>query len=190
MVGHLLLGLVLGAASSVPPGPCNLAVVDALARSRRRAVATGLGAALGDAIYAALGVIGLGRIITAERWIPPTLQLLGGVAIVAAGVSRLRPGRAAASPGRGGFARGLALDLGNPATFVTWVLLVGAFLSGASAGGAALAVAGIGLGSFGWYLALAHTRLSPHRLIAPLGALAVCGGGLTIVRAVAALVTA
>ena len=50
MLAYLMLGLVLGAGSSVLPGPCGLAVMNAASRrSLTRALATGGGAGFGDA---------------------------------------------------------------------------------------------------------------------------------------------
>ena len=55
------VGVALGVASSLAPGPCGLAVLTATRRrQRRRAVGIGVGAALGDAACASLASAGIG----------------------------------------------------------------------------------------------------------------------------------
>lgn len=160
-IAYLVLGIALGAGSSVVPGPCGLAVIDAATRrTLGRAIATGGGAAIGDATCAALGVLGLGPVLARHPEIAPALRAAGGVGLVVFGLaSVLRARTPAPEPRPGDAARGvltgLATMCANPASVLTWLLLVGSTLASASAVEAWSAAAGIGLGSFGWYTAIA-----------------------------------
>src|SRR5687768_2968988 len=56
----LVIGILAGALTGVPIGPVNVAVIDAAYRHTfRRAIAVGLGGAIADGLYAALGVMGV-----------------------------------------------------------------------------------------------------------------------------------
>jgi threonine/homoserine/homoserine lactone efflux protein len=163
MIGPLLLGLALGVGSSVLPGPCGLAVLAAAQmHGKARAVATAIGTALGDAIYASLGVAGAGRVFAAHPRLVPLVQLISGVLIIAYAVYMLRRPRVATCDVkvviRGGAWRGLLLGLGlalaNPAVLVTWVLLVGSALGSARAAGQVAAVVGIAMGTTIWFSAV------------------------------------
>ncbi len=73
VVGLFLLGVL-------SPGPNFVVVVQAsLSRGRLAGVATGLGVALGDAIYAAIGLFGLAAAITQSGWIFSLLKTAGGL---------------------------------------------------------------------------------------------------------------
>ncbi len=194
------LGLGLGAISSMLPGPCYLAVLTAAARrGRTRALATGLGAALGDASYAALGATGVGLALTRPPAGAQALQLVGALGLIAYGWTHARAhatatpvpvvaDRAPPAPTRvvaGGFATGLATVLVNPGALLTWIVLVGATLSGAPAIERAAGVIGIGLGSFGSYVIVAHwgaADLRAARLTRVVGRLLVALGALALAR--------
>ncbi len=198
MLLELIVGCALGAASSVPPGPCNVAVLTAAVRhSRRRAIATGAGSALGDVIYATAGVVGLGPLVTRSAAVVLVLQLVGGALLIACGLRNLRArpadlgavhGTCGARPGhrRRGFATGLGLVIANPASLIAWVVIVGAVF-GARAGGA-WAVVGIGLGSLAGYTLLAHLAWGGQRARgARMGRVVAVASGLLIVSGVVAL---
>jgi threonine/homoserine/homoserine lactone efflux protein len=168
MISHLLLGVLLGAASTILPGPCSLAVINASYRhGLRRAVATGFGAAFGDATYAALGIVGLGRVLVCHPNVPCMLQLVSGLALIVYGVSSLlsRPKLLASRAPAGasqddrvlkGLGVGLGLLLANPGALVTWVVIVGSTLGTASPIDQWCTVIGIGTGSFAWFTGVAH----------------------------------
>jgi len=163
---YLIIGLAVGAASCMLPGPCGLAVVGAAYRCRlRRAVGIAVGAGLGDAAYAALGVAGLGPLLNRNPALLPLSQAVSGVALGTYGLLTVR-GRAAPAasaalpePSRGHLRRGLGVGLAlvatNPASAFTWVLVAGSLLAGVTPAAAWAATAGIGLGSVGGYLAIA-----------------------------------
>ncbi len=196
MLGALALGVALGVASSVVPGPCGLAVL-AAARDHglARAVATAFGAALGDALYATLGIVGIGSVLARHPAIPSVLLAISGAFLIGFGVMSLR-GRSTAGAARasslGGVGVGLGCLLGNPGALVTWTVIVGAQLAGASPLEQASAIAGIATGTFAWFTGLA--RLSARgdhgalgnlpRLTAVASALLIAFGVVSLTRAV------
>ena len=161
-----LLGVVLGAATGIPLGVVNVALVEAAVRvGRRRALGIGLGGAAADAIHAALAFAGVAPLVArsaeALRW----LTLVSAAAIVAYAIRVWRAGPAAPSlddgpppPGtlRKGFALGLGLTLPNPAPLLAWIAVAGAVLPRASVATGLAGAAGVGLGSAAWFMALAH----------------------------------
>jgi amino acid exporter len=200
MLAYLLIGLALGAGSSVIPGPCGLAVISAARyHGGRRAVATAFGAALGDAVYASLGVGGVGQVLAECSAALPILDAISGVMLIAYGVHTLRrrpPAVATSEPSRSGRAWiglpvGLCLSLSNPAVLVTWVVLLGSALHGASVGSQVAAIAGITAGTAAWFSSVAvithRGARSSGRAIARITRV-VCGlmiayGGVLLARA-------
>jgi threonine/homoserine/homoserine lactone efflux protein len=159
VLGLFLFGLALGIGSSVVPGPCGLAVLAAAqTHGRARAVATAIGAALGDAVYVTLGVAGAGRVFAAHPSIVPIIQAISGVMVIAYAaymITRARVETGTAKPVRGGAWRGtfvgLGLSLANPAVLVTWVILVGGVLGPEPTAGQVAAIFGISLGTAMWF---------------------------------------
>lgn len=179
MLAYLVLGLVLGAGSSVLPGPCGLAVMNAASRgSLRRALGAGGGAAFGDATYASLGIVGVGPLLARYPSVPPGLQAVSGIALIAYGLRHLFSRRTERQPARearadrgeltGGILLGVATLLSNPGSLITWVVIVGSVLTGASPVDSAATAIGIGLGSFAWYSMMATLT---HRGLGSRGAL-------------------
>lgn len=165
MLASFALGVLLGAGSSVVPGPCGLAVMDAARhRGRRRAVATAAGAALGDGLYATLGVVGGGRLLARHPAIPSVLLAISGALLIGLGTMHLRRNLCATPPAPaaardaviGGVGVGLATLLANPGALITWVVIVGAELHGASPEAQWSAVVGVAAGSFAWFTGVAH----------------------------------
>jgi len=90
-VGDFFRGLFVGAAIAVPVGPVNLLTVRrTLTYGRTSGVATGLGAALADAAFAAIAAFGLTFLseflISQQVW----LRLAGGVFLIVMGLRALR----------------------------------------------------------------------------------------------------
>ena len=108
VIAHVWLvvkGAGIGFAVAAPVGPIGmLCIRTTLERGRVAGFASGLGAALADAIFGAIGVLGitaLSDVINAERF---WLELFGGLFVV--GFGGQRPAEAAAgqahpAPGRG-----------------------------------------------------------------------------------------
>ena len=70
----------------MPIGPVNVAVIDAAYRhTLRRAIAVGLGGAIADALYAALGVLGVTPVLSTYPSIPPILYAVSGVVLLVYG---------------------------------------------------------------------------------------------------------
>ena len=120
VIGLFLLGLV-------SPGPNFLVVVDAtLSYGRRAGVLTGLGAAIGDAIYASAGLFGMTVLIERGGYILFLIKTCGGFYLAWLGLKMLiKRGRSSKIGATNGnetilsrrlVLRGLASDLSNPKT--------------------------------------------------------------------------
>jgi len=112
----------------ISPGPNFLVVAEtALNFGRAAGAVTGLGAALGDAVYASVGLFGVTRLITV-RPVMIAIEFLGGFYLIWLGVRMLSLRRASAQHNsslsvkgvsvRAQFWCGLATDLANPKTAV------------------------------------------------------------------------
>ena len=178
----LLIGMAVGAVTGVPIGPVNVAVIDAAYRHTfRRAIAVGLGGAVADGLYSALGVIGVAPVLERYPSIPPILFAVSGVVLLVYGflTARSQPVQPAAPSGEpsasdsvihrkemwSGFTVGLALIVLNPAAIVTWVVIIGPLLPKATTlHGIAWAV-GVMVGSFAWFALVAYlTQKGKHVL--------------------------
>jgi arginine exporter protein ArgO len=166
MVSYLLLGAAIGAVTGIPIGPVNVAIIDAAYRHHvKRAIAVGIGGALGDFIYAALGIVGLGPVLMAHRAVPPILYGVSGVVLIIYGVLTVRaqpvdPGAGSAVDGQkpyfwSGMGLGAALILLNPAALITWVVIVGSMLAGGTTAEGWAAAIGVGVGSGAWFMFVA-----------------------------------
>jgi threonine/homoserine/homoserine lactone efflux protein len=183
---YLALGFVLGIASSLPPGPCGLAILSSVSAggSQRRALAIAAGGALADLVYATLGLVGIAPLLA--RW-TGALEAISGVVMIGYGGAKLleRPMPPHAERASRGLGIGFALVIGNPAALVTWVVVVGSRFAGASPLDRACTVAGIALGTFTWFCVVARfARIGRFtRLPALLGAGLVCVGAVSLARA-------
>jgi threonine/homoserine/homoserine lactone efflux protein len=180
-LGFLGRGLLIGLAIAAPVGPMALLCIRrTLERGWPSGLASGLGIATADGIYAAVAAFGLtvvsGLLLREAAWV----QGLGGMAIVLLGVSSLLRG-ADSSPHRGevrpeggeglagAYLSCLALTLANPPTILSFLAVMAGFGIGTTAGGASAAavVLGVLVGSAAWWLALtgaiarARSRISP-----------------------------
>jgi len=164
----LLIGIAAGALTGVPIGPANVAVIDAAYRhTLRRAIAVGLGSAVGDAIYAAAGVLGVTPVVQTYPSVLTVLYAISGVVLLIYGFLTARsqpvqpalphndPGASEATLQRkeiwSGFTVGLALIMLNPAAIVTWVIITTSMPAHHGLlEGLAVAV-GVFAGSWGWF---------------------------------------
>jgi|SRR5215469_5264772 len=112
----------------ISPGPNFLVVAEtALNFGRAAGVVTGLGAALGDAVYATAGLFGVTGLITVEP-VMMAIEFLGGLYLIWLGVRMLSLRRVSAQRNnsisvdgvsmRAHFWRGLATGLANPKTVI------------------------------------------------------------------------
>lgn len=169
----LLIGVAAGALTGVPIGPVNVAVIDAAYRhTMRRAIAVGLGGAIADGLYAALGVLGVTPILERYPSIPPILYAISGVILLVYGffTARSQPVAPAPEGGTGshvtiadpkkefkeGFIVGLLLIILNPAAIVTWVVIMGTIIPQATLWGGIACAIGVMIGSFGWFALVAY----------------------------------
>ena len=177
MLLFLLIGIAAGAATGIPIGPVNVAVIDAAYRhTLRRAIAVGLGGAVADMLYSGLGVLGITPILNTYPSVPPILYAISGLvllvygfltarsqpvqpAVVAADLDASASHRAIALRRElwQGFSVGGALILLNPAAMVTWVVIIGQLIPTIDNNfqGVACAV-GVFIGSFAWFSLVAY----------------------------------
>jgi putative LysE/RhtB family amino acid efflux pump len=165
-MGSLALGFSLGFFVAAQVGPISLLVMRTVLRGALAAgLAIGLGAAVIDATYAALGQAGAAALLEIDA-LRLTLGAIGAVVLVALGVRtlwmafRVRAGgetdAEVATPGRA-FLTSLAATASNPTTIAAWAaIFAAASTAGAtgSAGGTALMLAGVALGTATWFSAL------------------------------------
>lgn len=167
MIEYFLLGALIGAITGVPIGPVNVAIIDAAYRHHvKRALAVGLGGALGDFFYATLGIVGLGPFLMSHTAVPPILYGLSGVVLIIYGALTVRA--QPVDPGVGtpvdegkpyfwsGFGLGAALILLNPAALITWVVIVGSALASDTMAEGWAAAVGVGVGSATWFVFVAY----------------------------------
>jgi len=133
------------------------------AEGRVAGLATGLGAATADALYGAVAAFGLTAVSGLLLGWQAELRLFGGLFLCALGMKTFfaRPSSAPARmQGRGpaqAYATSVVLTLTNPATILSFIaVFAGAGLGQARYGSldASAMVAGVFLGSAGWWLIL------------------------------------
>ena len=166
---YFLIGAAIGAATSAPIGPVNVAVIDTAYRhTLRRALAVGLGGACGDGLYALVGIVGVGPLLDQNPGITPILFACSGVVLIAYGVltARTRPAPAVSDvkeradhPSKNmwsGFWLGALLIVLNPAALVTWVIIVGSFMTDVTTLEGVSAALGVACGSLAWFTFVAN----------------------------------
>lgn len=179
MTSLLLRGLVFGFAVAASPGPIFfLCFRRTLLQGRLAGLASGLGVATVDAFYAAVATFGVAALAAAFTSGRRPLAVAGGVILIAFGIRALleRPRQTPAS--QPPTARGLAwayastagLTMTNPATIVSFAALAATLGLGTSGDvlKPAAVVAGVLVGSAGWWCCLAlaasglRTRMTPR----------------------------
>jgi threonine/homoserine/homoserine lactone efflux protein len=164
----LLIGIAAGAITGIPIGPANVAVIDAAYRhTLRRAIAVGLGSAVGDTLYAGAGVLGVTPVVQTYPSVLTILYAISGIVLMIYGFLTARsqpvqpaitptdPGASEATLQRkeiwSGFTVGLALIMLNPAAIVTWVIIATSLPAHDNVfEGIAVAI-GVFMGSWGWF---------------------------------------
>src|SRR5688572_22856369 len=156
-------GLAIGLAIAAPVGPIGvLCIRRSLTDGRSVGLATGLGAATADALYAALAALGLTAIGQALSDQADLIRLVGGLALCLLGIKTVRAAPvavAASSGGRaqlaGAYATTIGLTLANPATILSFAAVFAGLGAARGDGGSAfLLVLGVFLGSALWWLIL------------------------------------
>ena len=180
-------GVAMGLIAAVPVGPVNLICIRrTFAFGPLNGFVSGLGAALGDGVFAAVTGLGLTWIAQLIEGYAALIELVGGMAMVIFGVKTFldshepqlaedKENDKAGASLLGAIASTFALTVTNPATLL---FFTGMFAGlGGLAGGtgsysdAVFVVAGVVLGSTGWWLALTmviglfHARIDAHRVM-------------------------
>ena len=177
MLWFLVIGVLAGALTGVPIGPVNVAVIHAAYRhTMRRAIAVGLGGAVGDGLYSALGVLGMQTVIEKYPIVKPTLYAISGAVLLVYGIytARSHPPAAVEDDQEeddnepkasdsvvmrretfAGFKVGLALIVLNPAAIATWVVIMGSTIPKHTQAEGLACTVGVLIGSSAWFLLVA-----------------------------------
>jgi threonine/homoserine/homoserine lactone efflux protein len=162
----LLKGAGIGFAVAAPVGPIGmLCIRTTLERGRVAGFAAGLGAAVADAIYGMIGVLGVTAIsgyIEAQRF---WLELGGGIFVILFGI-HLGITKPNVQNGNeeipvslwADFMKTLVLTLANPSTILTFMAIFAGVPGAAASSMAAVPVTVLGvlLGSAAWWLFLSQ----------------------------------
>ena len=152
----------IGLSIAAPVGPIGLLVIQrTLRHGRAVGLATGLGAAVADAAYGAVGAFGVGVLINAMQHVRVPLALLGSAFLLwlawrswSAAVPVQGRQLVAAPRLWPSFAGTFLLTLSNPATILSFVAIFGAMSAQAVPGSPGWMVAGVLLGSGLWWVLL------------------------------------
>lgn len=192
MQGWLILiagGMVIGVLVAAPIGPVNLICIRrTLAYGTLNGFVSGLGAALGDGVFAAITAYGLTAIAQMIEGYSGGLQLAGGFILVGFGLQTFFAPPKVANPRINNgeiervrrtslltaMASTFALTITNPATLIGFAALFAGLGSVAGADGslmtAGVLVGSVILGSTGWWLVLCtftglfHGQLTQARM--------------------------
>ena len=154
--------LLIGLSIAAPVGPIGLLVIQrTLLRGALAGLATGLGAAVADAVYGAVGAFGVSWVIDALVGARVPLALGGGAFLLwlAWRIWRAAPADHAAQAGCGDnllqcFAGTFVLTLSNPATIFSFIAVFGTLGARMVVSSPWTMVAGVLLGSALWWLLL------------------------------------
>lgn len=166
-------GLAVGFAVAAPVGPIGMLVIRrTLVEGRLMGLVTGLGAAVADAFYGAVGAFGLtfisGLLLGHGLW----TRALGGLFLCYLGVDTLRtlpkeePVTAPKARYAGAFFTTVLLTLANPITILSFMaIFAGLGLGNGGSRAATATLFGVLLGSASWWLILSGgVSLLKHRL--------------------------
>jgi len=170
-------GLVIGFAMAAPVGPIGMLVIRrTLAEGRMLGLATGMGAAVADALYGCVGAFGLtfisGLLMGYALW----TKLIGGLFLCYLGISTFRAmpkesgGNASNVRYAGAFLSTVLLTLANPATILSFMAVFAGLGLGTKSGdyaGATIVVTGVFLGSALWWLILSGSIVLLRHRLAP-----------------------
>lgn len=154
--------LAIGFSIAAPVGPIGLLVIQrTVQRGRAIGLVTGLGAAVADALYGAIGAYGVTGLIAWLQAMRVPLAVGGGAfllwlawrswsAPVATQAARMPDTRDALQA----FAGTFVLTVSNPATILSFIAIFGSLAASGPVASPALMVAGVLVGSALWWLAL------------------------------------
>jgi len=196
-------GVIMGLIAAVPIGPVNLICIRrTFAFGPPNGFVSGMGAALGDGIFAAITGFGLTWIAQLIEGYAAIIELIGGAMMVWMGYRtfvsppvprclEVKPDQEGTNLGRAMIST-LALTVTNPVTLLTFGVMFASL--GGLAGGAgsfhdaSFVVVGVVAGSAGWWLALTtviglfHTKIDENamRMINRICGVLVAGCGLVV----------
>lgn len=159
----LWMGVLLGLAIAVPPGPsAAICMSRTLAAGRKVGFRCGLGVASAHGIYATLAVVGADRASGLLDRSTFALHIVGGVLLVALGLRLARTGplptsRSTTRP----YVTSFAFGLGNPLTILYFAAAMAA--GAIPAGTGPLVVVGMFAGSAAWWGVLTSVTAAVHR---------------------------
>jgi threonine/homoserine/homoserine lactone efflux protein len=178
----IISGVIMGLIAAVPIGPVNLICIRrSFAFGPVNGFVSGLGAALGDGVFAAITFFGLTWIAQLIQSYDSIIELVGGALLVWFGVHTILSPVAGkmedgdkAEPGGSTLVRAMVstfvLTITNPATLIAFASMFASFhalVGGANSYvDAGFVVAGVVGGSAGWWLCLTsvigifHTRIT------------------------------
>ncbi|OLP43487.1 lysine transporter LysE [Rhizobium oryziradicis] len=170
----LAKGFLLGIAVAAPVGPIGtLCINRTIERGFWQGVATGIGGALGDTLFAIAAAAGFAAMQDFLREISLPLKLIGGLLILIIGIQTLKP-RPARVAKTGDVASDIArvtlstflLTITNPATLFGFVaLFAGAGLADTGGTSPFFLVAGVFIGSLSWcFMLCGAVRWMHHKL--------------------------
>ena len=176
-------GFGAGVALAAPFGPVGaLCVSVTLRRGRWWGVVAGLGAALGDTLFAAVVLFGLAGLVTAVSTGQAALRIVAGSVLLTIVVARIVAARKPRAPRVDGgeperrgvgryFVAGLGLTLSNPAALVPFAAVLGAIgvLESAEPWGCSVVTLGVFLGALTWWLLLTTAAHHFRRRLGQMG---------------------
>lgn len=168
--GLYLRGVAIGFAVAFALGPIGLLVIRrTVERGWAHGLASGLGVATADGLYAAVAAFGLTALTSVLVGLDRVLGVVGGVVLVVMAVRGLRavrsagPAPAVPDPETGArrvdaltaYATMVGLTLTNPTTILSFTALFASLGAGTGgAAGASLVTIGVASGSAAWWLLL------------------------------------
>jgi threonine/homoserine/homoserine lactone efflux protein len=161
-LGLFAQSLLIGFSIAAPVGPIGLLTIQrTLQFGPRAGLATGLGAAVADAVYGAVGAFGVTALIDAMTAARLPLAVWGGGFLLWLAYRTWRAplaGRAAAAQGSTDLLRCFAgtflLTLSNPATILSFIAVFGALSAHIAGASPWTMIVGVGVGSALWWLVL------------------------------------
>ena len=154
--------LWIGLSIAAPVGPIGLLVIQrTLRHGGAVGLATGLGAAVADAVYGAVGAFGVSALIAWLQGARVPLALAGGAFLLGLAWRTWHAAAPAAQAQIGAgpvllpsFAGTFVLTLSNPATILSFIAIFGALAGGGAPASPWLMVLGVLIGSALWWLLL------------------------------------
>jgi threonine/homoserine/homoserine lactone efflux protein len=162
LIPLFLKSALIGLSIAAPVGPIGLLCIQrTLDHGPRVGLATGLGAAVADAMYGAIGAFGVTAVITLLTDARSALALGGALFLLWLAWRAwhgAEPKQAVAAKGgvKGWHAFGgtFLLTMSNPATILSFIAVFSSLVGGMSTASPAWMIAGVFLGSAAWWFVL------------------------------------